>query len=131
MENINFSDEIFSWKRMMPESSDWLTTSLMRRLSMNYINSYGLIGTCVLQTGQHIAINLGLTRKFTFPPLVDILFYAPDYSDVGLQYAAEFITGSVPTIFGIQPVGFVANDSLILIGAQSYVATMCFRIHGV
>ena len=91
MEKINFQNAPFSYRSMIPESQEEVTIPWARHLVYNFVNGYGLVGTCTLHPGGKTAINLNLTKYFKFPP--HIYFYVQ--TDDGLdELLRGFFTSS-------------------------------------
>src|SRR3972149_3213059 len=74
MERIDFGNSYFTTRKMLPEANNELTGLWGRKLVQNMANTYGLIGTLRLNGDGWHWINLGLTKRFQFPPAMQILY---------------------------------------------------------
>lgn len=123
MERVTWQNVVFQSKGMMPEEGDEFTTTWARRLVSNLYAAYGIIGT-IYFTNQPIEwINLGLTRKFKFPPSVFI--YHRGTSGLTLDLDDNPAYRTVQT--------FINGDFL---GVQAITGTaspipIYYRLHGV
>jgi hypothetical protein len=93
MENIDFNNVYFSWKGMLPENGDTITSMWARRIVKDAFSAYGLIGTIIFTGdagkqktqmdglaywGTEIqSVNLGLLSKFEYPPFVELYYLNP------------------------------------------------------
>jgi hypothetical protein len=85
MENISYTNHLFTVKKMIPNIGDELTFLWGRRIVQNLVNSYGMIGTMKFEgTLRLVAYNLNLTKVFRNPPIAH--FYFKNEADNTLWY---------------------------------------------
>ena len=106
---------------MVPESANELTSLWGRKLAHNFSNAYGLIGTLVLDTNEIVWLNFGLTKKFQFPPQVQILFEINSNGTI-IQNTDDYAVREIKYVIGGDNIGF-QQESLD-------VFKVFFRIYG-
>jgi hypothetical protein len=75
MENINYGNTWFTRTNMLPDAGEDLTVNWGRAVVHNLANGYGMIGTIeIADTRDTVWIDLGLQKKFNFPPRVFFLY---------------------------------------------------------
>lgn len=83
MDNINYTDIGFTWRSIVPEEGDSVTSLWGRKFAKNCFSVQGMIGTLnfpgELDANGYIvqSVNLGLTSKFEFPPFVELYYRNP------------------------------------------------------
>ena len=143
MEKINFQNAPFSYRSMIPESQEEVTIPWARHLVYNFVNGYGLVGTCTLYVGGKTAVNLNLTKYFKFPPHIYLYVQTDDGLDELLR--GFFTTPDLAQAMPGRQGGWnymIAGDNMILMDwdqpAKGYgwimpgfPMTIYFRAHGV
>src|SRR5690242_12950275 len=145
MEQFDLNRTQFRSKGMIPSVGDDVTTHWGRGLVHNTLNGYGMIGTVRLDTQDILWFNLGLSRRFNYPPEVSLLYKRSDnntlYSNESLyaKYTVNSVNGvrytEIEYIRAISYyltgdlIGFRANWSGLFSPEPDYYDVF-YKIHG-
>lgn len=120
MNNINWQAGYFTTHGMIPEAGEELTFLWGRKIVDNYVNLYGITGTVTLEPKEWLTLNLGLTRKFWFPPVVNTQNY--NGALIG-NYSTGADTDSIVSI--------ISGDAVLFHNNNIVTITFTYRIKGV
>lgn len=138
MEKFDILRTQFLTKGMIPSVGDDVTLLWGRKIVHNTMNSYGLIGTLIVDTNDAVWVNIGLSRIFDYPPEVMILWKGDGdtqfvHNDSVLSKSTILQAGGIITEYWKRVAYYFSNDS---IGFRANLGTsdslmIVYKIHGV
>lgn len=141
MEEIKSSEAYFTFRKMLPEPNDVVTTLWSRKLVHNYINGYGLIGTLTMSAYSYETLDLDLTKKFMFPPHIYFYFDTGDgllkmNPDSDFRLESEMKNHDLGWNMRLRGgkdkiISYINGDNLIFVNTFANQNIVYFRIHGV
>ena len=129
MDTIDYNDIGFTWRNIVPEDDDDVTSLWGRKFAKNCFSVYGIVGTLdfpgeidpVLYYIDR-SVNLGLTNKFEYPPFVELYYRNPTTG-----FLEKF--DDSPIRFGISY--WIDSNSLIVRLRRAQIFQVYYRILGI
>jgi hypothetical protein len=125
MEKINWLYCPFTFKGIMPETGDIVTTLWGRKYVRDIQNAIGIIGTALVQAPNPTVIPIKFSEMFHFPPAFDFLIK---------PYGSGTYQSLKCGHYSNQQIHYWYNsDAIILYSGMNSndLTTVIFRVHGV
>ena len=135
MEKFDISRTSWQAKGMIPSINDEVTFHWARKVTLNTINGYGLIGTVRLDSKDLFWINLGLQHIYDYPPEVYMIYKSNDFNsfmDLNHCHARETLTGLGAALEYNKRIVYALTGNLLglraNLGTSDYIDVF-FKIH--